>query len=351
MSGNFEGIKTRKFGIEIEMTGLTRFQAAKALSRVLGHPHHHDGGSYDKYTVMDDKGRKWSIVYDGSIHCVNSRGGSADGSYSVELNSPVLEYEDIPLLQKVIRELRHAKGRCGPQYKCGTHIHIDAGDYTAKLLINLVNIFSSKEDFLWEALQVSSARSGYCQKVERRFVDALNREKPRTIERIKELWYDGRMYEQNRHYSNTRYRVLNLHSYFQHGHYEIRCCNASLHAGVVRSQLVLALAINNAAMTKKYCRPAVSQSDNMRYSFRVWLLDLGLIGDEFANCRMHLMKALSGNAAWRHPEDAVRNRERIRMEREAGRQAAAQVAEQNHEDTSQADEESPEEENDMAISM
>ena len=36
MAGNFDGIKTRNFGIEIEMTGLTRCQAAKALSGVLG---------------------------------------------------------------------------------------------------------------------------------------------------------------------------------------------------------------------------------------------------------------------------------------------------------------------------
>lgn len=196
---------------------------------------------------------------------------------------------------------------------------------------------------MWEALQVSSMRTNWCKKVEQRFVDALNHEKPSRIDRIAELWYDGRMYEQNDHYSQTRYRTLNLHSYFQHGHYEIRCCNASLHAGVVRSQIVLALAINNAAMTKRYCRPTVSQSDNMRYSFRVWLLDLGLIGEEFENCRMHLMKALSGNAAWRHPEDAVANRERIRMERQVGR-AAMQAAQQTASEPEENEEEQTEEE-------
>ena len=327
MSEKFEGIKTRKFGIEIEMTGVTRYGAAKALAQLFGTETEHEGGYYDKYSVKDEKGRKWYIVFDSSITPVNARGNPAGNEYKVEMNSPVLEYEDIPLLQEVIRALRHAKARTGPQYDCGTHIHIDAADYTAKQLRNLVNIFKSKEDFLWEALQVSSMRTNWCKKVEQRFVDALNHEKPSRIERIAELWYDGRMYEQNDHYSQTRYRTLNLHSYFQHGHYEIRCCNASLHAGVVRSQIVLALAINNAAMTKRYCRPTVSQSDNMRYSFRVWLLDLGLIGEEFENCRMHLMKALSGNAAWRHPEDAIANRERIRMERQVGR-AAMQAAQQ-----------------------
>ena len=31
MPGNFDGIKNRKFGIEIEMTGITRCEAAKAI--------------------------------------------------------------------------------------------------------------------------------------------------------------------------------------------------------------------------------------------------------------------------------------------------------------------------------
>ena len=315
MAGNFEGIKLRNFGIEIEMTGLTRCQAAKAIAKVLGGTPNHEGGSYDKYTVDDEQGREWSIVYDGSIKCVDANGNHASKSYSVELNSPVLGYEDIPLLQEVIRALRHAKGRCGPEYCCGTHLHISADDYTPQQIRNLVNIFASKEDFLWDALQVSSARSGYCAKSDPRFVEELNRKKPKTIEKIKELWYRGNMSEQYRHYSNTRYHALNLHSYFQHGHYEIRCCNASLHAGEVRAQIVLALAISNAAMTKKYCSPSVSHSDNMRYSFRVWLLNLGLIGDEYKNCRTHLLKHLNGNIAWRHPEDAIAQRERLRQER------------------------------------
>ena len=50
MAGNFEGIRRRNFGIEIEMTGLTRCQAANAMVTVLGRSPTHDGGGYDKYT-------------------------------------------------------------------------------------------------------------------------------------------------------------------------------------------------------------------------------------------------------------------------------------------------------------
>ena len=146
------------------------------------------------------------------------------------------------------------------------------------------------------------------------------------MEEIKRLWCHGRMSEQFQHYSNSRYVICNLHSFFQHGHYEIRAYNGSLHAGEVRSQIVLALAISNAAMTKKYCSPRISQSDNMRYSFRVWLLNLGLIGDEFKNCRTHLLKHLGGDIAWRHPEDGIAARAKLKEKREAERLAAREQA-------------------------
>ena len=322
MSGNFEGIKHRNFGIEIEMTGLTRCQAAKAVGKLFGSEPVHVGGSYDKYSVQDKKDRNWDFVSDSSIRCVDASGEHAGRSYSVELNSPVLGYEDIPLLQEVIRTLRKEHGRCGPEYMCGTHIHISADDFTPQQIRNLVNIFSSKEDFLWDALQVSSAREDYCHKCDPEFVRKLNQSKPKTMEEIKKLWYRGDTDQQYSHYSNSRYRALNLHSFFQHGHYEIRCCNASLHAGEVRAQIVLTLAINNAAMTKKYCSPHISHSDNMRYSFRVWMLNLGLIGDEFKNCRSHLLKHLEGNIAWRHPEDAIAQREKLKQARIAAREQA-----------------------------
>ena len=329
MAGNFDGIKTRRFGVEIEMTGITRCAAAKAIQKVLGGSINHVGGSYDKYTVGDEKGRKWQIVYDSSIYARKKNGDFASDYYKVEMNSPILEFEDLDLLQEVIRALRKEGAITGPDYDCGTHIHIDAADYTPQQIRNLVNLWSSKEDFLWDALQVSSARSNYCKKINRTFVEQLNRRKPRTMDGIKRLWYAETDSSPNQHYNPTRYHALNLHSFFQQGHYEIRACNASLHAGEVKAQILLALAISNAAVTKKYCSPAVSHSDNMRYSFRVFLLNLGFIGDEYKNYRTHLLKHLSGNIAWRHPEDAIAQRERLKAEREAARNAPASPVSQD----------------------
>ena len=77
MADNFEGIKNRRFGIEIEMTGITRCSAAKAIRDVLGGEIDHVGGSYDKYKIYDEDGRAWSIVFDASIDPCKKNGDPA----------------------------------------------------------------------------------------------------------------------------------------------------------------------------------------------------------------------------------------------------------------------------------
>lgn len=109
----------------------------------------------------------------------------------------------------------------------------------------------------------------------------------------------------------------------------MRACNSSLHAGVIRSYVTLALAISNATLTKKFCSPHISESDNLRYSARVWLINLGLNGEEYKNCRKHLISHLEGNIAWLHPEDAIKQRERLKAERIAAHNMSSRVTDQN----------------------
>lgn len=61
IANNYEGIKTQKFGIEIEMTGLTRAKAAKTLAKYFNTTVEHLGGSYDTYIIRDNQNRKWKI--------------------------------------------------------------------------------------------------------------------------------------------------------------------------------------------------------------------------------------------------------------------------------------------------
>ena len=94
-------------------------------------------------------------------------------------------------------------------------------------------------------------------------------------------------------------------------------------------------------------------TENEKYTFRTWLLRLGLIGDEFKTARGHLLEHLDGCIAWRDPAQALAQKERMRQNKEkemaeaaeteaAERQAAAQErTEEQHTEEQEAGEESP----------
>jgi len=72
-----------------------------------------------------------------------------------------------------------------------------------------------------------------------------------------------------------------------------------LHAGKVRSYIVLALALNHQALTQKSVSSHKVQTENDKFAMRTYLNRIGLTGDEFKNCRAHLCKHLDGDGAWR----------------------------------------------------
>ena len=98
-------LREQKFGIEIELTGLTRKRAAEVIGKYLGQEPHYDGGYYEEYSVRDEQGRKWKVMYDSSIVAVKKGGGSAGDEYKVEFVSPICEYADIPTIQELVRHL------------------------------------------------------------------------------------------------------------------------------------------------------------------------------------------------------------------------------------------------------
>jgi len=112
--------------------------------------------------------------------------------------------------------------------------------------------------------------------------------------------YEGYSESKSTHYHNSRYHFLNLHSFFTGNHtVELRGFNSELHAGKIRSYIVLALAINNQALTQTCASAKKPQVENEKFAMRTYLNRIGFIGEEFANCREHLTAALSGSAAWR----------------------------------------------------
>lgn len=302
-----EELKNQRFGIEIEMTGITRSAAAKIIAKHFGTEASHVGGSYDTYTISDGTERRWKVVSDSSIRCQARGERTASKLYAVEVVSPICQYEDIETVQELIRELR--KGGARVNDSCGIHIHVDASRHDPKTLRNVVNIMASKEDLLYKTLKVKIDRQYYCQKADLRFLEDVNLKRPKSMSEFETLWYNGDS-GRHSHYHSSRYHALNLHSVFSKGTIEFRMFNSTLHAGEVKSYIQLCLAISNQALVQKSASRSRTQSSNEKYTFRTWLLRLGMIGEEFKTARQHLLKNLDGNIAWKDPAQAQQQRER-----------------------------------------
>ena len=52
-------MRSQRFGIEMEMTGITRKKAAEVIAAYFDTHEVYDGGSYDAYHVTDGQGRNW----------------------------------------------------------------------------------------------------------------------------------------------------------------------------------------------------------------------------------------------------------------------------------------------------
>ena len=301
------------------MTGITRSAAAKIIAAHFASSAVHVGGTYDTYTVEDDTGRKWKVVSDASIQCQSRGERTASRLYAVEVVSPICKYEDIETIQQLVRELR--RGGAKVNDSCGIHIHVDASRHDPKTLRNIVNIMASKEDLLYKTLRVQIDREYYCQKADLRFLEDVNMKRPKSMSEFETLWYNGSS-RRGVHYDSTRYHALNLHSVFSKGTIEFRMFNSTLHAGEVKSYIQLCLAISHQALIQQRAMRTRTQSENEKYTFRTWLLRLGLIGDEFKTARQHLLKNLEGNIAWKDPAQAVRQRERLMQQRMEQAQAS-----------------------------
>ena len=290
-------MKQQTFGIEIEMTGLTRYDAAKAVAQYFGTTEKYVGGTYSTYEVKDQQGRVWKLMSDASVRAENRRGQSASNDYRVELVSPICKYEDIETVQEIVRELRRTGMRANET--TGIHVHIGANGHTARSLKNIVNIMASKEDLLFQSLEVKAERAErWCKKVNNELIKRINKTSSPTEYQVRKMWYNGDD-GAHRHYHESRYHALNLHSVWQKGTVEFRMFNTTTHAGKIKAYIQLCLAISHQAKMQSCASARKTITTNPKFTFRTWLIRPGLNGDEFKTARLHLLANLDGDIAWK----------------------------------------------------
>ena len=290
MNGN----RNLTIGIEIETIGQTRETVARAIQTVVGGTVHHIGTPYcyDPYEVRAADGRVWRVMADSSL--------SASRDRQAEVVSPILRYEDIEMLQQVVRAVRRSGAKVDAS--CGLHIHIGSAELGVSGLVNLAKTVHKQQALMHAALGIQAARlDRWCRPVPTSFINRLEARRPRTLEELNEAWY-GYRNTNPQHYDGSRYHGLNLHNVWYRGTIEFRHFEASLHAGKVKAyvQLAYALCMKARDARSASASPRTLNPASAKYDFRVFLLGLGLIGDEFKTARLHLLSRLEGSAAWRN---------------------------------------------------
>lgn len=295
-------LKNQLFGVEVEMTGITREKAAKIVAEVLGStPSRPNSTCYQTRTIADQANRKWKIMRDSSITPIRNDGSNEYlDEYRVEFVTPPLKYDDIELLQNIIRKLRENGAKS--HRSCGIHIHVDGANHDAKSLRRLVNFMTSRQDLIYEALEIGDRESSWCQKLNTNLLNEMKKDKNLSKEQAEHIWYsrandgysDGINHE---HYNRTRYHGVNLHSYFSKGTVEFRLFNSTLHAGKIKAYIQFCLAVSAWAITsqdKIVFRSMAGYTAEKKVTIMRNILTnrLGLYGDEFKTCRLHLMTPL-----------------------------------------------------------
>ena len=290
------------FGIEVEFNEITRATAAEVIRASLNGTIDNSLCQIEPYykrKVIDHQEREWTISKDSSI--------SGPLDEKCELTTPPLTEADIPLLQTVIEALKEAGAKSSNKRGCGIHLHLSSDNHTPQSIRNFCNIFAAHEDQLFKAFGVDDARkTHYCKHTEAVFIECLNREKPKSMDMLEDIWYATNDEDENRysHYNRSRYHALNLHALFSRYHtIEIRlgqfCEENSMDWIVLKSFILICIAMDKKAKELSTASPKRQADWTSAYAFRCWLLRLGFIGDETKDVRRFLLASFEGDKAWR----------------------------------------------------
>jgi len=161
------GIKDQCFGVEIELTGITRAEAAEALAAYFETTPQRSYDNYDSWYVPDREGKQWRIMSDGSIRAEWNDDGhyrrTTDPEYRVEMVTPKLTYDEMEKFQECVRRIRQAGGKVNDS--CGMHVHalpdttggdtISSGNWIIDNLNSSLETWNSKLSEIWTLLTTS----------------------------------------------------------------------------------------------------------------------------------------------------------------------------------------------------
>ena len=221
------------------------------------------------------------------------------GAYTANKDGSI-DVEDALADHEVLREL-HLQGiidNSWDEEREVLSIELPIENHTAATLTNLVRILACRSYFINKSVGCDNAFH-----IDERFLEYLDEQEPETVEDfIQAIEATG-----------------NNNSGIEFDTEKIYFCGFPVteDSDKVKAYMDLAALINQMALTQKHVRIEKPQTENEKYSVRVWLLRLGMKGEHYKIPRQVLLKNLSGNGAFRTEEQAEAFRENHRVKKEA----------------------------------
>ena len=226
-----------------------------------------------------------SFAYQVGDYTVDRQGNILDRQGQVmELDALLAGGKEEPVLETVTEQ---ETIEAGTEQETAEPINLEIGlpleGYQGQTLRNLLNIIYSKQPLIKKALDLDT------DLVSKEVINALDQQPMTTLEHFQKALAD----------KNCPGIDFN---------FDKETITFKLGQGgddpekVEATTQLLGLVNLNARRSKQNISAKVKATDNEKYTFRTWLLRLGMIGDDYKLARRVLLQNLSGNSAFRRTE-------------------------------------------------
>ena len=245
-------MRWKKYGVEMDMTGITRKAAAEILAEQFQTASDfclEDNG----YHVQDQNQRLWRILPSDYIKAEKYNGEKVVGAnymYQVKLLSPFLYENEFPMLEKALEQLELRGAIANDSTKINLLLDVSGIENWEKYQTNLENLYESKGKLFQKALDIPFSQ----------VADTSQGKESGII--------------------SFPYFKSTLHQ-------------KELLSDIQFAQIVSSFAENNRTVSQKK-----SENQNDKFMMRTWLVRSGMVGEEYKFARKMLTKNLEGNSAW-----------------------------------------------------
>lgn len=232
------------------------------------------------------------------------------GPYTVD-RSGTLVVEDADAQEEVLaalatKDLIEFEQEDSPD-ETATIISLPMADHDGRSLKNLVFMLHSKETLMGKAV----GRPGW-YKVSEKLITDLDEQAPKSTEdfmKILEEAGDGSM-------QGLSFEDGKIGLFFPY----------TTDPDQINTYMQLTTLMVKTAKEQARVQPDKCKVTNEKYTFRVWLMRLGMKGEEYKTARKLLLGNLKGHAAFRTKDQAEAAREKLKKQRAEAKEAADELA-------------------------